>query len=64
MLRQVNTAGGYLSQSSKTLHFGLGDATTVERVEVRWPSGIRQILNFPAIDRLHEVTEDVHRPAK
>jgi hypothetical protein len=34
MVRQVQGAGGYLSQSSKTLHFGLGDRTKIDRVEV------------------------------
>jgi hypothetical protein len=32
---------GYLSQSAMPLYFGLGSAKTVERVEVRWPSGAR-----------------------
>jgi hypothetical protein len=31
--------GSYLSASSGLLHFGLGEVTRVERVEVRWPSG-------------------------
>jgi cytochrome oxidase Cu insertion factor (SCO1/SenC/PrrC family) len=33
---------GYLSQSDKPLYFGLGDVTTIEAVEVRWPSGTTQ----------------------
>ena len=37
MVRQVHAAGGYLSQSSKTLHFGLGDRTKIDRVEIQWP---------------------------
>jgi len=39
MARQVQTAGGYLTQSSRTLHFGLGDRTKIDRVEITWPSG-------------------------
>jgi enediyne biosynthesis protein E4 len=35
---------GYLSQSSKVLYFGLGDATEVESIEVLWPSGNRQTV--------------------
>jgi hypothetical protein len=35
---------GYLSQSVLPLYFGLGDATTVERVEVDWPSGRTQVV--------------------
>ena len=57
MVRQVHSTGGYLSQSSKTLHFGLGDTTAIDRVEIRWPSGVRQVLDSPAADRLHHVVE-------
>jgi hypothetical protein len=35
---------GYLSQSSLPLYFGLGDATKVDRIEVAWPSGKKQVL--------------------
>jgi hypothetical protein len=35
---------GYLSQSSLPLYFGLGKTDSVEKVEVRWPSGVHQIL--------------------
>jgi len=34
---------GYLSQSVMPLYFGLGDAVTVERIEVDWPSGRKQV---------------------
>ena len=35
---------GYLSQSALPLYFGLGDATKIDRVEVQWPSGQKQVL--------------------
>jgi enediyne biosynthesis protein E4 len=57
MVRQVQAAGGYLSQSSKTVHFGLGDRTHVDRVEIRWPSGKRQTIPDPEPNQLHEVVE-------
>jgi hypothetical protein len=57
MVRQVQAAGGYLSQSSKTVHFGLGDRPAIDRVEVRWPSGIRQTIRNPALNRRHDVVE-------
>jgi enediyne biosynthesis protein E4 len=57
MTRQVNPAGGYLSQSSKTIHFGLGERTQIERVDIRWPSGKHQTLAKPALNRRHEVIE-------
>ncbi|HKB89771.1 MAG TPA: CRTAC1 family protein, partial [Opitutaceae bacterium] len=35
---------GYLSQSVLPLYFGLGDATKIDRVEVDWPSGKKQVM--------------------
>jgi hypothetical protein len=35
---------GYLAQSVLPLYFGLGDAAAVDRVEVDWPSGRRQVI--------------------
>jgi enediyne biosynthesis protein E4 len=57
MVRQVHAAGGYLSQSSQALHFGLGDRTKIDRIEVRWPSGVRQQIDNPVINKLHRITE-------
>jgi hypothetical protein len=57
MTRQVNPAGGYLSQSSKTLHFGLGNRSKIDRLEIRWPSGIKQVISGPAINQWHEIRE-------
>ncbi len=45
----VNTAVGYGGASDVRVHFGLGKDETVTRLEVRWPSGIVQVLeNVPA----------------
>ena len=57
MVRQVNPAGGYLSQSSRVVHFGLGDQSKVDRIEIRWPRGIVQTLVNPAINTLHQIRE-------
>jgi hypothetical protein len=57
LTRQVHAAGGYLSQSSKTLHFGLGDCQEIDRVEIRWPRGLTQVIDNPEINRLHALTE-------
>jgi hypothetical protein len=57
MVRQVNPAGGYLSQSSKTVHFGLGERTKIDRVDIRWPRGRRQIIENPDINKLHQIVE-------
>lgn len=57
LVRQVHCASGYLSHSSKTLHFGLGDLTGVDKAEIRWPNGNLQELGKVEINRLHEVSE-------
>ena len=40
----VTTSSGYLSASDPRLHFGLGSERAVKRIEIRWPSGIMQVL--------------------
>ncbi|MFL5244976.1 MAG: CRTAC1 family protein [Gemmataceae bacterium] len=60
LTRQVNPAGGYLSQSSKVVHFGLGDRTSIDRVEIRWPGGHRQTIEKPALNKRHEVVESAN----
>jgi hypothetical protein len=57
MVGQVQAAGGYLAQSSKTVHFGLGDAGAVDRCEIVWPGGKVQAVGQPAINRVHRVAE-------
>jgi hypothetical protein len=60
MVRQVNPAGGYLAQSSKVLHFGLGDRSTVDSIVIRWPRGIVQTVRKPAINTVHQIRESAH----
>jgi hypothetical protein len=40
---------GYLAQGLVPLYFGLGEAETVDAVEVTWPSGAEQVVEAPAI---------------
>jgi hypothetical protein len=56
-VRQVQAAGGYLAQSTADLHFGLGAADAVDRVEIRWPSGQVQTVKDVRVDALTTVTE-------
>jgi hypothetical protein len=55
--RQVQASAGYLAQSSRTLHFGLGDGSAVDRIEVTWPSGRRQELRGVRINTRHDLVE-------
>lgn len=61
-LTQYNDGkSGYLSQSSLPLYFGLGDATKVDRIEVDWPSGRKQVLRQAIkVNDVVSVTEPAH----
>jgi enediyne biosynthesis protein E4 len=54
--RVATTAGSYLSASDKRVHFGLGTAETA-KVEILWPSGIRQTMNDIHADQILEIRE-------
>jgi hypothetical protein len=41
---EVRSGGSYLSQSDLRLHFGLGAAEKVDRIEITWPGGARQVV--------------------
>jgi hypothetical protein len=53
----VFSGGSYASSSDQRLHFGLGSATKVDKVEIRWPSGLTQEIKVPAVDRIYTVVE-------
>src|SRR5258708_21180142 len=53
---------GYLSQNDFRLHFGLGHATKVERVEVRWPSGTTDIYKDVSADNFYLLVEGEPAP--
>jgi hypothetical protein len=42
MLRQVEAGSGYAAEGMLPVHFGVGNATRIEAVEVTWPSGLIQ----------------------
>ncbi|HZY46880.1 MAG TPA: CRTAC1 family protein, partial [Candidatus Bathyarchaeia archaeon] len=54
---EIHSGGSYLSQSDLRLHFGLASATTVESVEIRWPSGAVDRLKDLSADRFYAVLE-------
>ena len=56
-MREVSCGSGYLSNQSLVQHFGLGNATAADEVEVRWPSGAYTLLFHVRVDRLVRVTE-------
>jgi hypothetical protein len=53
----VSTSAGYQASRDPRAHFGLGPFTKVKRVEIRWPSGIKQVLNDLAANKIHRIEE-------
>jgi hypothetical protein len=54
---EVRSGGSYLSQNDLRLHFGLGKADRVDRVEIRWPSGKTEVLTNLAARSFYTVKE-------
>ena len=48
---------GFLMQSDARVHFGLGRARQVDRLEIDWPSGTRQVLEDLSVDQILKVRE-------
>jgi hypothetical protein len=55
--QEVRSGGGYISQSDFRLHFGLGGATKVDSVEIRWPSGLVQHLDNLEANKIIKIRE-------
>ncbi|MFQ5700509.1 MAG: tetratricopeptide repeat protein, partial [Acidobacteriota bacterium] len=56
-IRTLHAGAGYLSQSSKWVHFGLGDASGIERLVVDWPGGSRQEFDGVEPDHFYRITQ-------
>jgi len=58
-VQEVHGGNGFSSQNDRRLHYGLGAATKIDRLVIRWPSGQgrTQTIENPAIDTLLRVKE-------
>ena len=56
---EVRSGGSYLSQSDLRLHFGLGNATRVDRIEILWPDGSRQTKESVPVDRVIRIAQSI-----
>jgi len=54
---EATTAVGYSSSSDKRVHFGLGKATVVDKIELWWPTGVKQVLTHVKADQVLTVVE-------
>jgi enediyne biosynthesis protein E4 len=57
MRQDVLSSGSYISANDQRPHFGLGDATEAGTAEIHWPSGAKEFVKLPAVDRIYTITE-------
>jgi hypothetical protein len=53
----VFSGGSYASSSEPRLHFGLGPATKIDKLEILWPDGTNQEVSVSAVDQILTITE-------
>jgi hypothetical protein len=56
-VQEVSGGSGFSAQNQRRLHVGLGTASAVDRIVIRWPSGAKDTLERPGIDQVHRVRE-------
>jgi len=54
---EVRGGGSYLSSSDQRLHFGLGSNAVISKVEVDWPSGVKEKLKNVRADAIYTIVE-------
>jgi len=54
---EVRGGGGYLSSNDQRLHFGLGSEKVMKRVQILWPSGLKEEMKDLAADAIYTVVE-------
>ncbi len=53
----VISGGSFASSSDPRIHFGLGTATRIDKLEIRWPDGTVEVPAAPAVDTYTTLTE-------
>ena len=56
-VREIKAGSSYLGQNDRRAHFGVGAAREIERLEVRWPSGRRDVIEHVAVNGILTITE-------
>ena len=54
---EVRSGGSYISHNDMRAHFGLGAATTVDRLTIRWPNGNSETVDSLSVDRFYVARE-------
>ncbi len=53
----VMSGGSYESSNDQRPHFGIGDATSVDSLEIHWPDRVEEHVALPSVDRFYTIEE-------
>jgi len=56
-VREIKAGSSYLGQNDLRVHFGVGKATRIDRLEVRWPNGQNEVIEGATVNQILVVTE-------
>jgi hypothetical protein len=56
-MREVRAGQSFSPMSSLSTHFGVGTATAIDSLVIKWPSGIRTVIENPAVNTMHTISE-------
>jgi enediyne biosynthesis protein E4 len=57
LVDEVRSGSSYDSQSDMRIHFGLGAATKIDSLEIRWPSGLVEHFESVSVDQINTLKE-------
>ena len=57
LVDEVRSGGSYISNNDMRLHFGLGSATKIDSLEIRWPNGVVERFDGLSMDKIHALKE-------
>jgi len=55
--QDVVSGASYASQNDMTLHFGLGELSRIDKLEIKWPDGSTETIDVPGVDRKLTIVE-------
>jgi hypothetical protein len=57
LVDEVRSGSSFISNNDIRVHFGLGPATKVDSIQIRWPSGLTEIFAGVAVDKIQTLKE-------
>jgi hypothetical protein len=63
LIDEVRSGSSFISNNDMRIHFGLGYATNIDWIEIRWPSGFTETFPGPPVDAIHDLKEGTGKPA-